>query len=298
MEVRRTVPAKLDVDGSDADRPRETIQQFLDVANYVVDAAYEGEWVETRTSVLQEETYSEVRERTDLHSNHVQSARDCAVDALTGTLAKWTQGNSASLPTFTAPFCEYNHRNATFHEYQATLATVDGRVTAEYILPDESDDSPHSQYLLNDDYETTRATLHDREGSLFLHVRTKADVDALDLPEAPRVGVPMPVRLRLLHGRGLWTQRRAGDSTVPRPAVFDVRVHTRRQPLWEFVLLSGLWVREPRGLQRSEEHRSKAPSQPDWKRGRRTRKRAREQRDGDHERRSSRTGLGSSGNPC
>jgi hypothetical protein len=31
MEVRRTVPVKLDVDESDADLLHETIQQFLDV---------------------------------------------------------------------------------------------------------------------------------------------------------------------------------------------------------------------------------------------------------------------------
>jgi putative transposase len=183
MEVRRTVPVKLAVDGGDAGLLRETIQQFLDAANYVVDAAYDGEWVETRKSVLHDETYSEVRERTDLHSNHVQSARDRAVDALKSTVATWEKGEHRPLPTFTTPFCEYNQRNATFREDYATLATVDERVTVEYVLPDESHDTPHSRYLLNDDYETTGATLHYREGSFYLHVRTKADVDAPDLPE-------------------------------------------------------------------------------------------------------------------
>ncbi|PSQ67166.1 MAG: transposase, partial [Halobacteriales archaeon SW_9_67_24] len=48
MEVRRTVPIKLDVGDSDADLLFETIRQFLDAANYVVDAACDGEWVETR----------------------------------------------------------------------------------------------------------------------------------------------------------------------------------------------------------------------------------------------------------
>jgi IS605 OrfB family transposase len=183
MEVRRTVPVKLDVDDSDGDLLRETIRQFLDSANYVVDVASEGEWVETRKSVLHDETYSDVRDRTDLHSNHVQSARDRAVDALKSTIAKWKQGKYASLPTFTTPFCEYNQRNATLNDEHATLATVDGRITAEYVLPDEHRDTPQSRYLLNDDYESTGATLHYRNGSFYLHVRTKADVDAPDLPE-------------------------------------------------------------------------------------------------------------------
>lgn len=37
MEVRRTVPVKLDVAENDADLLRETIQRFLDAANHAVD---------------------------------------------------------------------------------------------------------------------------------------------------------------------------------------------------------------------------------------------------------------------
>ncbi|MFC6723302.1 hypothetical protein ACFQE1_02605 [Halobium palmae] len=76
------------MDDSDTDLFRATIQQFLDSANYVVDVASEGEYVETRKSVLHEEPYSDVHNRPELHSNHVQSARDGAVDALNGVVAK------------------------------------------------------------------------------------------------------------------------------------------------------------------------------------------------------------------
>ena len=68
MEVRRTVPVKLDVDSADADLLRETIQQFLDAANYVVDVAQDGEWVETRKSTLHEETYSVIGSGESLDS--------------------------------------------------------------------------------------------------------------------------------------------------------------------------------------------------------------------------------------
>jgi IS605 OrfB family transposase len=183
MEVCRTVKVKLEVSSDDADLLRATIQQFLDAANYVVDAARDEDWVETRRTALHEQTYSEVRERTDLHSNHVQSARDRAVDAIKGVVGKWKNGKYASLPTFTTPSCEYNRRNATFYDDHATLSTVDGRVTVGYVLPDESRDTPHSRYLLSDDYEPTGATLHYRDGSFYLHVRTKADVDDSEPPE-------------------------------------------------------------------------------------------------------------------
>ena len=207
MEVRRTVPVKLNVADSDADLLRETIRQFLDAANYVVDAAYDGEWVETRKSVLHDETYSDVRDRTALHSNHVQSARDRAVDALKSVVAKWSKGRYSALPTFTTPFVEYNQRNATFHEDSASLATVDGRVTVEYVLPDEDRDTPHSRYLLNDEYETTGATLHYRNGEFYLHVRTKADVDAPDRPENGTVlGVDLGIENIAVTSTGtFWT---------------------------------------------------------------------------------------------
>jgi hypothetical protein len=39
MEVRRTVPVKLDVADTDADLLHETISEFLWAANYVVDHA-------------------------------------------------------------------------------------------------------------------------------------------------------------------------------------------------------------------------------------------------------------------
>ncbi|MDG5757922.1 transposase [Natronococcus sp. A-GB1] len=194
MGARRTIPVKLDVTDSDADLLHETVQQFLDAANYVVDAAYDGEWIETRKSVLNDKTYDDVRDRTELHSNHVQSARDRAVDALKSTVAKWERDKEASLPTFTSPFVEYNQRNATFHDDHATLSTVDGRITAEYVLPDENRDTPHSKYLFSDDYETTGATVHYRETTdeFYLHVRTKADVGD---PEPPENGTVLGVDL-------------------------------------------------------------------------------------------------------
>lgn len=192
VKVRRTVPVKLDMTDEQADLLHETIDEFLWAANYVVDAAWDGEWTETRSPVLHEQTYDEVREQTQLHSNHVQSARDRAVDALKSVVTKWSNGEHTSLPTFTARFCDYNQRNATFHDDHASLSTVDGRVTVEYILPDETRDTPHSEYLRSDDWEQTGATLHHRRGDFYLHVRTKADVDN---PEPAENGTVLGVDL-------------------------------------------------------------------------------------------------------
>jgi IS605 OrfB family transposase len=195
MEVRRTVPVKLNVTESDADLLHETIQQFQWAANYVVRNARDDDgYIETSKGKLNSRTYADVRRETDLHANLVQAARSRAAEVLKSVVAKWKRGKKASLPTFTSPFLEYDKRSATFHDDHASLSTVGGRITAEYVLPDENRDTPHSSYLFSDGYETTGATLHYREATdeFYLHVRTKADVDA---PEPRENGTVLGVDL-------------------------------------------------------------------------------------------------------
>ena len=195
MGVRRTVPVKLDVTESDADLLHETVQQFRWAANYVVQHARNDDgYVETSKGDLNSRTYDDVRRETDLHANLVQAARNCAAEALMSVVAKWKRGKYTSLPHFTSPFLEYDKRSATFHDDHVSLSTVEGRITAEYVLPDEDRDTPHSEYLVSDDYETTGATLHYREPTdeFYLHVRTKADVDA---PEPRENGTVLGVDL-------------------------------------------------------------------------------------------------------
>ena len=192
MEAWRTVPVKLDLSDSDADLLHETIGEFQWAANYVVDAAFDDEYAVTSKHKLHDRTYEQVREETRLHSNLVQAARSRAAESLKSVVAKWKRGKYASRPYFSSPFLEYDQRSATFNADHATLSTVDGRVTAEYVLPDESRDTPHAEYLFGDEYETTGATLHYCEGSFYLHIRTKADVGD---PEPPENGTVLGVDL-------------------------------------------------------------------------------------------------------
>ena len=177
MEVRRTVPVKLDVTDSEANHLHETISEFLWAANYVVDYAWQGEYKTTSKAELQRETYDDVRAETRLQANLVQNARNKAADAVQSVVARWKQGDHAGKPHFSAPTLVYDKRCATFNGDHATLSTVEGRITAQYVLPDENRETPHSEYLFNDDYEVTGAELHYRDGEFYLHVRTKTDVE-------------------------------------------------------------------------------------------------------------------------
>ena len=177
MGKRRTVPVKLDVDSSNAALLEDTVDEFLWAANYVIRHAFKGKYVTTSKTTLHHDTYEAVRDETQLHSNHVQAARNKAAEACKSVVKKWKQGKKASIPRFTSPHIVYDHRTATFHDDWVSLATVDGRIEVDYVLPDEDRDTPYADYLFSDDYETTGAELHYSNGNWMLHVHCKTDVE-------------------------------------------------------------------------------------------------------------------------
>lgn len=101
MEQRRTVLVKLAVDSDDAALLRSTVDEFLWAAQYVTDHAFQGEYVTTSKTTLHHEAYEVVRAETNLHSDHVQAARNKATDACKSVVKRWTQTKKASKPRFT-----------------------------------------------------------------------------------------------------------------------------------------------------------------------------------------------------
>ncbi|MFB6168262.1 MAG: RNA-guided endonuclease TnpB family protein, partial [Haloferacaceae archaeon] len=171
MDVRRTVPVTLDVDSADAALLHDTVDTFLWSAQSVVDHAFQGDYVTTSKTTLEDETYDDVREKTDgFNSGLVQAARNKAAEACKSVVARWKNGKKASKPTFTSPHVVYDKRTATFHDDYVSLATTDGRIEADYVLPGEDSNTPHSEYLFSDEYETTGAELHYRDGDWVLHI--------------------------------------------------------------------------------------------------------------------------------
>ena len=179
MEVRRTVPVTLDVDSDDAALLEDTVDTFLWCAQYVVDHAFKGEYVTTSKTTLDDETYDNVRENTDgFNGGLVQAARNKAAEACKSVVARWQNGKKASKPSMTSPHVVYDKRTATFHDDYVSLATTDGRIEADYRLPNDMDGTPHTEYLFSDDYEVTGAELHYKHGEWQLHIRTKTDVES------------------------------------------------------------------------------------------------------------------------
>jgi len=158
---------------------KDTIETFLWSVQYVVDHAFEGEYIMTSKTALHNKTCDDVRVQTDgFNGGLVQAVRNKAAEACKSVVARWKQGKEASKPKFTSPHVVYDHRTATFHDEYVTLATTEGRVRANYVLPTEIRGTPHREYLFTDDYETTGAELHYRDGNWILHIHCKREVES------------------------------------------------------------------------------------------------------------------------
>jgi hypothetical protein len=92
------------VDSDDAALLEDTVDTFLWCAQYVVDHAFQGEYVTTSKTQLDDETYDDVRKRTDgFNGGLVQAARNKAAEACKSVVTRWKQGKKASKPRFTSP---------------------------------------------------------------------------------------------------------------------------------------------------------------------------------------------------
>lgn len=171
VELRRTAIVKLGVDEHAHQLLQKTIDRFKQATQMVADAGWnemgDGDIVTSKTK-LHDRTYKQVREATDeLNADLVCAARNRAADALQSCAAKRRDGENPSKPQFTSDSIVYNLNAITYNDSYATLATVDGRVEAQYVLPDE--DVPPKSYFA-DEWEKREATLHRRDGDYYLHV--------------------------------------------------------------------------------------------------------------------------------
>ena len=182
MEVVRNIQVKLDVSEDDHSVLDETFDQFRHAAQHVADHGWDDNPhnITKTKNTLHHETYSDVREKLSLQSSLVQSARNLAATALGNCKDRIIdEGEKASKPEFNGTVVVYNGRTITYNDDYVSLATVDDRVTAEYVTPVNEDGTPFEDYW-TDAWEKTEATLHKRDGTYYLHVTVKKTVDPAD----------------------------------------------------------------------------------------------------------------------
>ena len=175
--VVRNIQVKLDVPADAHSVLDATFEHFREAAQYVADYG----WADDPRDIITDEhdlnaaTYDEVRAQTDLHSNHVQSARRLAADALENCQNRILEGGRASPPTFRGTVVVYGSRTVTYYDDHCTLATVAGRVRADYVTPENERGTPFETYWDRDEWDRKEATLHKHDGTYYLHVSVEKE---------------------------------------------------------------------------------------------------------------------------
>ena len=191
--VRRTAITRLEVTDEQRDLLEETISEWKRGCQLTTDMA----WGRCNAkSDIQPLAYDDVREQTDLGSQHAILATHQAAQAITGCLERRSNGKKVSKPIFTAPTVKYDTRTMTlFDDETVSLSTTESRVRCPLALPD-ADDGYQRQYLDSDAWSVTESTLTARDGEYFLHIgfrRHKNDTERNTAEDGTVLGVDLGV---------------------------------------------------------------------------------------------------------
>ncbi|MCD2204966.1 RNA-guided endonuclease InsQ/TnpB family protein [Halobacterium sp. KA-6] len=196
--LNRNCEVKLDVLADGDTLLDETFEQFRHAAQHVADCGWSTNPanIETNKNTLNDATYDDVREQTDLVANHVQAARSLAAEALDSCKELYFEEDQPiSKPTFRGSVIVYDSRTITFNDDHCTLSTIDGRVTAEYVFPKDTSNTPFETYWNSDEWEKSSATLHKRDDTYYLHVnfQQEPETDTSTVENGTVLGVDLNV---------------------------------------------------------------------------------------------------------
>jgi len=200
MEVVRNIQIKLDVPEDAHSVLDRTFGEFRVAAQHVAEHGWNDDptEIEDTKNTLHDQTYSAARHGTNLQASLVQSARNLAADALGNCKDRIPEdGQKASKPEFRGSVVVYNGRTITYNDDHVTLATVDDRVTAEFVTPHDEDGTPFAEYW-TPEWERKEATLHKQDGTYYLHVAVEKEVEPADSSdESTENGVVLGVDLNV-----------------------------------------------------------------------------------------------------
>ena len=219
--VRRTVITRLAVSDEQRDLLEETISEWKRGCQIATDRAWN---VCNAKSDVQPLAYDDVREHTNLGSQHSVLATHQAAQAITGCIERRAEGKSVSKPTFTAPTVTYDTRTMTlFDDDTVSLSTTESRVRCDLVLP-EDEEGYQQQYLDSEDWQATESTLTiENDDTVLLHLgfrRPKTDAERDTAEDGTVLGVDLGVEniavtstARFFSGRKLNHRLRQFEKT-------------------------------------------------------------------------------------
>ncbi|QAU12183.1 transposase [Halorubrum sp. BOL3-1] len=191
--VRRTAITRLEVTDEQRDLLEETISEWKRGCQLATDMAWDKC---NAKSDVQPLAYDDVREHTDLGSQHAILATHQAAQAITGCIERRSNGKRVSKPTFTAPTVTYDTRTMTlFDDDTVSLSTTESRVRCQLALP-TADDGYQRQYIDSDTWSVTESTLTARDGDYLLHIgfrRHKNDAERNTAEDGTVLGVDLGI---------------------------------------------------------------------------------------------------------
>ena len=188
--LRRTAVTRLDIDRADRDPLLSVIDEWKRGCQLAVEAAWGV--CHTRSDV-QQLAYDDIRERTDLGSQHAVLATHQAAEAIKRAMTAEEAGQPASKPTFSTPTVVYDTRTLTiFDDDTASLTTTGERIRCDLAVPT---DAYQRRYLDDEAWEPAKSSLRYRDGNFVLHLGFRKP--APPVTEPPEEGTVLGVAFGL-----------------------------------------------------------------------------------------------------
>lgn len=178
MAATRTVCIRLESPtAAKHERLQATYQRYEHCLHRASDFAWSTtspDHLETSKRDVEAALYDALREETDdLHANLVQKAIKDVTSAMDVLQTQWQRGQRISKPEWSGGeswAMTYDQRAATFSKHEVSLATVDGRLRLEYVVPADLEETPYEQYVLDGEWTYSTSKLVYRRGEYWLHL--------------------------------------------------------------------------------------------------------------------------------
>ncbi|WP_227375154.1 RNA-guided endonuclease InsQ/TnpB family protein [Haladaptatus halobius] len=185
--LKRTAVTGLAVAEDDRERLLAMVREWKRGCQLAVNAAWGV--CHTRNEV-QQLAYDELRERTDLGSQHAVLATHRAAEAIKRSLDR--DGDDAAKPEFTSPSVVYDTRTMTlFDDRSVSLTTTGERVHCDLDFPAGG----YQSRYLDDEWEPAKSVLRYRDGEFDLHLGFRKPQPEIEPPDddATVLGVALGV---------------------------------------------------------------------------------------------------------
>jgi len=203
--MRRTVKIKLSPNNREA--IERTASQFREACQYAVEAGWRDDDLKVCSrKKLHKMVYDDLRELTELQANLVIRAISRAKEAIKSCVQKLRDGFKATKPYFDSDSVAHDQRTLTvsLEDERCSISTVDGRVKADFVLPEE--DKEYYQKYLDGSWDITQSTIevHEYEDGepIYLHLGLEKENEIEEKNDPTVMGIDLGINTLAVASTG------------------------------------------------------------------------------------------------